>query len=99
MADEVADALDDEDRQPPAKFMFMGHGANGQPKWLSFPCPGKLGKSHPETRCMISLRPQKNDTGASWDWDGNRERPTITPSVNCKDCWHGWIRNGEFLNA
>ena len=78
-----------------SKFEFIGDGGDGKPKWLRFPCQGREGGE-----CMIALRPhQKNSAGASWEWDGNKERPTITPSINCKDCWHGWIRNGEFVTA
>lgn len=34
-----------------------------------------------------------------WHWDGNLEKPTLTPSVGCdKRCgWHGHITNGEIL--
>ncbi len=32
-------------------------------------------------------------------WDGNREKPTITPSIGCDNAprcgWHGHIINGE----
>lgn len=29
---------------------------------------------------------------------------TVTPSIHCKKkdgktCWHGWLRNGEFIDA
>lgn len=43
-----------------------------------------------------------NDGGARWHWDGNKERPTLTPSILDKgDCcgWHGWLRNGEWVSA
>jgi hypothetical protein len=75
-------------------FEFIGDDGNGNPKWMAFPCQGVVRET-----CHIALRPsQKNAVGASWEWDGNREAPTITPSVNCeKVCgWHGWIRNGQF---
>lgn len=31
-----------------------------------------------------------------WEFDGNRERPTLSPSVHHADgCgWHGYLRNG-----
>jgi hypothetical protein len=34
-----------------------------------------------------------------WKWDGNKENPTLTPSVHntgmpCK--WHGFLRNGKW---
>ena len=34
-----------------------------------------------------------------WDWDGNRDEPTFTPSINCKDCWHGYIRKGRCVDT
>lgn len=60
-------------------------------------------------RCAVLLGPEHVDRpreGALciWKWDGNKERPSITPSINClaeKDgqpaggCgWHGYITNG-----
>ena len=33
-----------------------------------------------------------------WTWNGDRERPTVTPSIQhmngCK--WHGFLTDGEF---
>jgi hypothetical protein len=78
-------------------FIFSDETA--EPKWLEFKCQ----RSTPlatRTHCRIPLMPhQKLANGASWVWDGNRERPTITPSINCHECWHGFIRNGEFITA
>ena len=69
---------------------------------ILFVCPN--GK-----RCRILLGPKfvdrPNPDGLCvWQWDGNMERPTIKPSINCiavKDgkptggCgWHGFITNG-----
>lgn len=31
-----------------------------------------------------------------WGWDGNEERPTITPSIWHKGVWHGHLQNGRF---
>lgn len=35
----------------------------------------------------------------AWQWDGNREKPTVSPSVLLyadanQGHWHGWLRNG-----
>jgi hypothetical protein len=36
-----------------------------------------------------------------WQWDGNRESPTLSPSIlvesvpNWNDGWHGFLRNGK----
>ena len=60
-------------------------------------------------RCAVLLGPEFVDRPnpealCVWKWDGNMERPTIAPSINClavKDgkpaggCgWHGHIING-----
>lgn len=60
-------------------------------------------------RCGVLLGPEfagrsSPDRLCVWKWDGNMDRPTITPSINCiaeKDgkptggCgWHGFITNG-----
>jgi len=62
-------------------------------------------------RCGALLGPTfvdrpSEDQLCIWGWDGNVERPTINPSINCiaeKDgkptggCgWHGFIQQGEF---
>lgn len=70
---------------------------------LLFVCPNGR-------RCAILLGPQSADRPTPdgfcvWAWDGNRERPTITPSINCRSVddegkpaggcgWHGFITNG-----
>ena len=91
---EAGEALFEEDELPPAKFMFMRDGPNG-PRWMSFPCPGQRRKNESNARCMVPLHPQKNSNGASWTWNGNREKPTLSPSINCHGCWHGFITDGE----
>lgn len=40
-----------------------------------------------------------NNNGAVWQWDGNEEHPTITPSIHTHGVWHGWVRNGELVEA
>ena len=38
-----------------------------------------------------------------WEWNGNRENPTLNPSVVAvvggREQWHGWVRNGELTEA
>lgn len=36
----------------------------------------------------------------SWEWDGNRDAPTLWPSVAFKDGhWHGFLRAGMWVQA
>ena len=37
--------------------------------------------------------------GDSWEWDGNFESPTVTPSIDATPGWHGWLRNGKMVTA
>lgn len=40
--------------------------------------------------------------GPSWEWDGNREAPTLNPSVfnSGMPCqWHGWLRAGMWVSC
>lgn len=66
-----------------------------RPKWLFFGCP------RGRDECCVPIAPQKNGAGASWKWDGERDAPTLTPSINCNGkagCgWHGWLKRGEFV--
>lgn len=41
----------------------------------------------------------KNGGAPQWDWDGNRELPTFSPSINCIKCWHGYIRAGRCVDT
>lgn len=40
-----------------------------------------------------------------WEWDGNREAPTINPSILVRGekdkppLWHGWLRAGILVEA
>lgn len=77
--------------------------APGEEQRFEFQCPKHA------RRCaalVIAGRTNlKRDPGgrnggiAQWDWDGNREAPTFTPSVNCKGCWHGYIRKGRCVDT
>lgn len=77
----------------------------GQEQTFSFNCPKRNGG-----RCEgLIIRgktgfkhdPQSENGGiAQWTWDGNREAPTFTPSINCGDCgWHGYIENGRCVDT
>lgn len=55
---------------------------------ITFCCPGcgRLGG--------VSFMP------GGWTWDGNREAPTVQPSIlhdNPRCGWHGYLTNGEFV--
>ena len=39
--------------------------------------------------------PPGSDVGCVWGWDGNEDRPTLTPSIHAPGIWHGWLRAGR----
>lgn len=65
---------------------------------LHFICPRRR-------YCGVMIRHGEfQETGVKrWGFNGDREKPTLTPSINCQGpsgCgWHGFIINGEMTNA
>lgn len=50
--------------------------------------------------CYIAIPVSRQHApGKAWGWDGNEETPTITPSIHTHGVWHGWVRNGELVEA
>jgi hypothetical protein len=33
---------------------------------------------------------------ASWNWNGSLDAPTLYPSINHVDHWHGWLTDGQW---
>ena len=44
----------------------------------------------------LDFRPHESP---SWEWDGNVETPTLSPSVHHVGHWHGWLRSGMWVQA
>jgi len=44
-------------------------------------------------RLPISLT--GSDIPPVWKWDGNKEAPTLSPSIAVTGVWHGFLRNGK----
>ena len=47
--------------------------------------------------------PRPDVQSTVWAWDGNRPKPTLTPSIDGSDergaGWHGWLRDGKWVGA
>ena len=74
----------------PAKVVFF-----------SFNCQRNPGRRHytlPIAGRVVWKRDGQNQNGgtAQWDWDGNMQAPTVTPSIHCKGCCHGYITRGAW---
>lgn len=66
---------------------------NGEMKGIAFRCPCGCGE---ESWLPVG----RGERG--WEWDGNREAPTLKPSVlqsglPCK--WHGYLTGGEWKSC
>jgi len=67
------------------------NGTDGNIAGLAFVCPCGCGS--------IGTTAVVKGFGTKWNWDGNKEFPTLTPSIQkltaCK--WHGYLTKGEFV--
>ena len=36
--------------------------------------------------------------GKVWGWDGNTDKPTLTPSIRSSN-WHGYLTNGRLVSC
>lgn len=34
-----------------------------------------------------------------WGWDGDEDRPTLTPSLHVPGCWHGYLQSGRLQSC
>lgn len=77
--------------EKPARFGFTCPNGNGQ-------CTGMLLRPGPHTAEGVPQIPNR-----TWEWNGDREKPTFRPSIDCKvdskPCWHGYITDGVLKNA
>lgn len=94
----------------PGSFIWTGlHGFPGGPYGINFRCPcgcdsiyGASFDNHPEA--WLS----QGGKQGRWHWDGDREKPTLTPSLGLYKHvpeqrvgpdgyhWHGFLRAGVF---
>lgn len=73
---------------------------------FSFACPkgknyrGRCSGLTIAGRTTLKRDPENKNGGvAQWDLSGPETAPTFAPSVNCKGCWHGYIRNGRCVST
>jgi uncharacterized protein DUF6527 len=77
------------------QWLDLGYERTDEPpERFGFACPKGNG------RCEgLLIRLPERSPRPSWIWDGNREAPTFQPSINCKGCWHGYIRAGRCVDT
>jgi len=80
-----------DDLKNPGDF-FYTHSKNGQIWGMIEMCPCGCG----ETGGIHFAPGDGGDPGPKWNWDGNEEEPTLTPSIlrtgGCK--YHGFLTSG-----
>lgn len=83
-------------REPTGEQTAEPSTALGIPEGVYAICPvcGKAG--------TVWFADQHADHRAVWQWNGDRDKPTLTPSVlsfnqNCG--MHVWVRDGQILDA
>lgn len=78
----------------PGDFLWTHQGENPDSpiRGLVFRCPCGCGAV---PGVSVTGDPTKTPV---WDWDGNLDSPTITPSIRILDrcCWHGYLTAGVF---
>ena len=77
----------------PGTAMWLS-GTDGVTSCLEFVCPCGCG-------VVGAITVGEGFGGKAWNWDGNRERPTLTPSIlKTTPCrWHGFLTSGEFISC
>lgn len=78
----------------PGAFEIRGVAGEGG---IAFRCPCGCGR---EGYCPFR-NAEDVDRHPTWEWDGNREAPTLTPSIlfigGCQ--WHGFLTAGEWITV
>ena len=73
-------------------------GPDERPTFFGFSCPKR--PDHMCTGLVLSSNPGRVIIpDHTWGWNGDREKPTFWPSIDCKACSHGWIENGQWRDA
>jgi hypothetical protein len=90
------------DHIPAGLWSFYTRGDNARAGIL-FGCPCGCGQ-------MMSIAFHGAGGGPQWNWDGNDDRPTTTPSIliyqleegtgrRVGEHWHGYLTHGEFRSC
>jgi len=74
----------------------------GHEQAFSFACPKyerRCGDLVIVGKTNLKHGARKDGGVPQWKWDGRRGAPTFEPSVDCKGCWHGFIRKGRCVDV
>lgn len=78
---------DIDDHARPGAFEYYVNGREPQKiAGMLYACPCGCGN--------VGALDFKPAPSPSWQWDGNLDEPTLSPSVHHVGHWHGWLRKG-----
>lgn len=85
------------------RFEYQDKDGNPLPDGSTMAQVGRLSyqcRTDPTTRCSVNCGKNAGYQIESQNWEltGTLDQPTIAPSINCQDCWHGYIEKGVFVN-
>lgn len=60
--------------------------------WIMMPCEPLMWSRFP-------IAPYKIGESDNWEWNGILDRPTLSPSLHWPNHWHGYLRNGQLVEA
>ncbi len=91
VAAKLCDDIEEVKAAPGAFEFFVSRESNGAPAGMLYCCPCGCGRVG-----ALAFKPAPSP---SWHWDGNREKPTLSPSVHHVGHWHGWLRDGVWVSC
>ena len=85
------------------RFAWMDdHGKHSRPATLE-DIPNEMWLCEPDRNfpANIPLKGHPYTDGDTWEWDGNRDQPTLTPSIDASKYggWHGYLTAGKLVDA
>lgn len=92
----MVSGYDEAQRIGPGAFWYQERANNPDllDLWMVLP-------DHEMSRIEVGIGPDAPKS--CWQWDGNRQSPTVTPSIRSlggsRAGWHGWLRAGKFMSC
>ena len=90
-----AEFWDDDMACPIPGALYIAEADDGGPGRWYYACPCGCGA----TGGLRVAEFTKPEGSPSWVWNGSLALPTLHPSVHYVGHWHGWLRNGEWVQA
>lgn len=81
-------------------YCFIPHTHRPDYFWLMIRLPGQNASgSWRVRRVQASEVTSLPNVDQTWNWNGDYDRPTLHPSIDCTDVWHGSLVNGQLIPA